>query len=96
MPRIAGAVSLVAGVSASVAFAAGSAVAAQASTLHTLAPTPTFFVSSLGNAGPGSLRAAILAANATPAGASSVISFSVKGTITLASPAAHDRTEGED
>jgi hypothetical protein len=84
MPRIAGAVSLVAGVSAAVAFAAGPAVAL-ASTLHTLAPTPAFVVSSLNDAGPGSLRAAILSANATPAGESTIISFSVNGTITLAS-----------
>jgi parallel beta-helix repeat protein len=84
VPRIVGAVSLVAGVSAAVAFAAGSAVA-QASTLHIVAPTPAFVVSSLNDAGPGSLRAAILSANATPAGESIIISFSVNGRITLAS-----------
>jgi hypothetical protein len=85
MLRIAGAASLVAGVSAAIVFAAGSS-AAQAATRHASAPTQTFVVSSLGDAGPGSLRAAILAANATAAGSSSLISFSVNGTITLAGP----------
>jgi parallel beta-helix repeat protein len=84
-PRIAGAVALIAGVSAAVALPAGSAVA-QASTVSSPAYTQTFVVSSLGNAGPGSLRAAILAANATSAGTSTLISFSVNGTITLAAP----------
>jgi parallel beta-helix repeat protein len=83
--RIAGAVGLVAGVSAAIAFTAGSS-AAQAATRHASAPTQTFVVSSLGDAGPGSLRAAILAANATAAGSSSLISFSVNGTITLGGP----------
>jgi hypothetical protein len=78
-------VGLVAGVSAAIAFATGSS-AAQAATFHPSAPTQTFVVSSLGDAGPGSLRAAILAANATAAGSSSLISFSVNGTITLAGP----------
>jgi parallel beta-helix repeat protein len=87
MPRIAGVVSLAAGLSAAVAFAAGSAgtaVAAQAFTLG--GGAQTFVVSTLSSTGPGSLRAAIRAANATSAGSSSLISFSVKGTITLASP----------
>jgi parallel beta-helix repeat protein len=85
MPRIAGAVALIAGVSAAVAFPAGSALA-QASADRTPTYTHTFVVSSLGNTGPGSLRAAILAANATAAGGSSLVSFSVNGTVTLASP----------
>ena len=85
MPRIAGAACLVAGVSAAVAFPAGSAVA-QASAAHNPTYSQTFVVSSLSDTGPGSLRAAILSANATPAGDSTLISFSVNGTITLASP----------
>lgn len=85
MPRIAGAAVLVAGVSAAVAFPAGSAVA-QAPTPHTPAYTQTFVVTSLGDLGPGSLRAAIDFANATSAGDSTLISFGVNGTITLASP----------
>jgi len=84
MPRIAGAAVLVAGVSAAVAFPAGSAVA-QASATRTPAYTRTFVVTGLGNAGPGSLRAAINSANAS-AGDSTLISFAVNGTITLASP----------
>jgi parallel beta-helix repeat protein len=85
MSRIAVAASLMAGVSAAIAFPAGSAVA-QAAVLGAPAYTKTLVVSSLNNAGPGSLRAAILAANATPAGSSILISFGVNGTITLASP----------
>jgi len=85
MSRIAGAAGLVAGVSAAVAFPAGSA-AAQAFTPHTPAYTQTFVVTSLGDLGPGSLRAAIDSANATSAGDSTLISFGVNGTITLASP----------
>jgi parallel beta-helix repeat protein len=85
MPRIAGVVSLVAGVSAAVAFAAGPAMA-QASTFRTPVYAQTFVVSSLADAGPGSLRAAILSANGTTAGTSTLISFSVNGTIALASP----------
>jgi hypothetical protein len=84
MPRIAGAVALIAGVSSAVAFTAGSALA-QASTVRTPTYTHTFVVSSLGSTGPGTLRAAMLAANATSAGSSNLISFSVHGTITLAS-----------
>ena len=83
--RIVGAISLIAGVSAAVAFTAGSAVA-QASALRISTYTQTFVVSSLGDAGPGSLRAAIESANATLAGDSTLIRFGVNGTITLASP----------
>ena len=85
MSRIAGAAGLVAGVSAAVVFPAGSAVA-QASIPHTPAYTRTFVVTSLNDLGPGSLRAAIDSANATSAGDSTLISFGVNGTITLASP----------
>jgi parallel beta-helix repeat protein len=96
MLRIAGATALLAGVSAAVTFGAGSAVAAPSGcgaplSTHPLvasgAPvsTQTLVVSSLNDAGPGSLRAAIVAANASPAGDSTVITFCVNGTITLAS-----------
>jgi hypothetical protein len=87
VPRIAGAAGLLAGVSAAVAFSAGSGVA-QAATCSVPLSTPTTLtvVSSLNDAGPGSLRAAILSANATPAGHSTLITFCVNGTITLASP----------
>jgi hypothetical protein len=85
MSRIAVAVSLMAGVSAAVAFTAGSGVA-QAATCSVALSTQTLVVSNLNDAGPGSLRAAILSANATPAGGSSLITFCLNGTITLASP----------
>ena len=85
VPRIVGAISLIAGVSAAVALPAGSAVA-RASILHASTSTQTVIVGNLNDAGPGSLRAAILAANGTPAGESTLISFGVHGTITLASP----------
>jgi parallel beta-helix repeat protein len=85
MPRIAGVISLTAGVSAVVAFTTGSAVA-QASALRISTYTHTFVVSSLGDRGPGSLRAAIESANAASAGDSTLIRFGVNGTITLASP----------
>ena len=51
-----------------------------------LAHTPPTLVTSLGDSGPGSLRAAITAADATPPGTPTVINFSVNGIITLASP----------
>jgi Periplasmic copper-binding protein (NosD)/Right handed beta helix region len=85
MPRIAGVISLIAGTSAVIAFPAGSAVA-QASTCSIPTYAQTLVVSNLDNAGPGSLRAAVLSANATPAGDSSLITFCVNGTITLAGP----------
>src|SRR3984957_17561381 len=95
MLRIAGAAALLAGVSAAVTLA-GSAVAeaancgAPASTQPQAAGGPppsmqTLVVESLNDAGPGSLRAALLTANASPAGESTVIDFCVNGTITLAS-----------
>jgi parallel beta-helix repeat protein len=85
MPRIAGAACLVAGVSAAVAFPAGSAVA-RASATHTLAYSRTITVTSLRNTGKGSLRAAIKSANAAPAGNSTLIRFGINGTITLTRP----------
>jgi hypothetical protein len=96
MLRIAGAAALLSGVSAAVTFAAGPAVAAPigcgspVSTQPQVASatpdsTQTLVVSTLNDAGPGSLRAAILTANASPAGDSTVITFCVNGTITLAS-----------
>ena len=84
VPRIAGAAGLLAGVSAAVTFTVGPAVA-QAATCGIADSTQTLVVSNLNDAGPGSLRAAILSANATPAGGSSLITFCVNGTITLAS-----------
>ncbi len=59
---------------------------ARVSATRTPAYTQTVAVTSLGDAGPGSLRAAIGSANATSAGDSTLISFAVNGTITLASP----------
>jgi len=85
MPRIAGAAVLVGGVSAAVAFPAGSATA-QVSATRGPGYTRTFVVRSLGNAGPGSLRAAIHSANATSGKGSTLIRFAVHGTITLARP----------
>jgi parallel beta-helix repeat protein len=96
MLRIAAAAALLAGVSAAVTFAAGSAVAEASDCGSPLSTQPqvaggapvstqTLVVSSLNDAGPGSLRAAILAANASPAGDSTVITFCVNGTVTLAS-----------
>jgi parallel beta-helix repeat protein len=84
IPRIVGAVSLLAGVSAAVVLSAGSAVA-QPSAPRVPVYTYTFVVTSLGDAGPGSLRAAIESANAASPGASTLIRFGVNGTITLGS-----------
>jgi parallel beta-helix repeat protein len=84
-PGIAGTACLVAGVSAAVAFPAGSAVA-QASATHTLAYSRTITVTTLSDTGAGSLRAAIDSANAAPAGNSTLISFGINGTITLSGP----------
>jgi parallel beta-helix repeat protein len=84
MPRIAGAAGLLAGVFAGVAFTAGATVA-QAATCSIADATQTLVVTGLNDAGPGSLRAAILSANASPAGDSTVITFCTHGTITLAS-----------
>jgi hypothetical protein len=95
-PPIAAAAGLLAGVCAAVAFTAGPAMAAPSNcSVPSSAPRPaasrlpappkTFVVSNLNDAGPGSLRAAILSANLIPAGASSVITICANGTITLAS-----------
>ena len=85
MPLIAGAAFLVAAGSATVAFPAG-AVAAQTSAAHAPAFSQTITVTSLSDAGAGSLRAAINTANSAPAGNSTLINFDVNGTITLAGP----------
>jgi parallel beta-helix repeat protein len=85
IPLFAGAACLVAAGSAAVAFPAGAAVV-QTSAAHALGYTQTITVTSLSDIGPGSLRAAINTANAAPAGNSTLISFGVNGTITLAGP----------
>ena len=84
-PRIAGAACLVTGVSAAVVFPAGSALA-EASTAQNPAYSQTIVVTSLSDTGTGSLRAAIDSANAAPAQNSTLISFGINGTITLAGP----------
>jgi hypothetical protein len=48
-------------------------------------PSPSLLVTTLSNAGPGSLRAAINAANLSSAGGNVTIDFSVRGVITLTS-----------
>lgn len=48
-------------------------------------PSVYYTVTNLNDSGPGSLRAALTAANSAPAGQYSGITFSVQGTITLAS-----------
>jgi parallel beta-helix repeat protein len=85
MPLIAGATFLVAAGSATVAFPVG-AVAAQTFAPHAWAFSQTITVTSLSDAGVGSLRAAINTANAAPVGNSTLISFGVNGTVTLAGP----------
>jgi parallel beta-helix repeat protein len=85
VPRIAGATGLVAGVSAAIAFPAGLALA-QGPAAHAPAFSQTFVVTSLGDAGPGSLRAAVGSANATAVGSTVLIRFSVNGTIILVTP----------
>ena len=91
MPLISGTAFLVAAGSAAVAFPAGAvgaqtSVAARASAAQASAYSQTITVTSLSDAGAGSLRAAINTADAAPAGSSSLISFGVNGTIILASP----------
>jgi hypothetical protein len=85
VPRIGGAAGLVAGVSAAIALPAGFALA-QVSAARAPAFSQIFVVTSLGDAGLGSLRAAIGSANATPVGSTILIRFGVNGTITLAGP----------
>ena len=85
MPLIAGTAFLVVAGSAAVAFPAG-AVVAQASAAPALAFSKTITVTSLSDAGVGSLRAAINTANAAPPGNSTRIRFGVNGTVTLAGP----------
>jgi hypothetical protein len=84
MPQITGAAGLIAGVSAAVAFPAAPALA-QPYASHAPTYSQTITVTNLGNAGPGSLRAAISSANATSPGKSTLIVFNVHGTITLTS-----------
>jgi parallel beta-helix repeat protein len=96
-PRIACAVCLAAGASTAAVLPAGPATAAvfpaaqaavKAAHVSTAARaySQTFVVTNLRNAGPGSLRAAINAANASWRGKSTLIRFSVHGTIILARP----------
>jgi hypothetical protein len=85
MPHITGAACLAALVPAAVAFPAGPA-GAEASVSRAPAYKLTLAVTSLADAGPGSLRTAIAAADATPPGRSTLIIFAVPGTIDLASP----------
>ena len=59
---------------------------AEASATHNPAYSQTIVVTSLSDTGAGSLRAAINSANAAPAGNSTLISFGINGTITLAGP----------
>src|SRR5947209_5491397 len=85
MPLFVSAAFLVAAGSAVVAFPAR-AVAFQTSAAHALSFTQTITVTTLNDAGPGSLRAAINTANAAPVGDSARIRFGVQGTITLLAP----------
>src|ERR1700761_2572928 len=84
IPQITGAAGLAAGVSAAVAFPAVPALA-QAYASHAPTYSQTITVTTLSNAGTGSLRAAINSANGTSPGKSTLIVFAVHGTITLAS-----------
>jgi len=84
MPQITGAAFLASAVSAAVAFPAGPA-AAQAHPSYPRAFSQTIAVTSLADTGAGSLRDAITSVNASAPGTSTLISFDVPGTITLAS-----------
>lgn len=64
---------------------AGAAVTRPVTFGHAAAMPRSAVVNSLRNAGPGSLRAAILRANTAPPGTGTSISFSVAGVITLTS-----------
>lgn len=64
----------------------GGAYAAQAARTPALAPPRTLVVTSMRNAGPGSLRSAVTTVNAGPPASSWSIRFSVSGVITLARP----------
>jgi parallel beta-helix repeat protein len=86
VPRLVGAGCLVAGSAAvAAAFPAGAAVV-QATTARAVTYAQNIAVTSLGNAGAGTLRAAIDSANAAPPGNSTLISFTVNGTIGLSAP----------
>ena len=85
MPLIVGAAFLAAAGSVTAAFPAW-AVVAQTSAAHAPAFSQTITVTTLSDAGLGSLRAAINSANFAPAGNSTLINFDVNGTIVLAGP----------
>jgi parallel beta-helix repeat protein len=82
--RVIGAVSIGACTSIGLAIPGG-AVPAGAAAARVPASARVIVVTSLGNSGPGSLRAAITRADAGSPGTSAVIRFAVHGTITLAS-----------
>jgi parallel beta-helix repeat protein len=63
----------------------GSSSGSSTTSPPTSSPAFSIAVSTLNDSGTGSLRAAITAVNGRPAGASNVITFSVNGTIVLAS-----------
>lgn len=85
MPLIAGAVFLAMASSLTAAWPAR-AVVAQTAAAHAPAFSQTITVTTLSDAGPGSLRAAINSANLLPAGNSTLIKFGVNGTVVLAGP----------
>jgi parallel beta-helix repeat protein len=83
--RIAGAVGIAAFISIAAIITVG-AVRGQSSGIPATASASSgTLVTNLGDSGPGSLRAAIDDANAASPGASTIIRFSVRGVITLAS-----------
>lgn len=82
--RIAGAACIAACTSTAATIPAGAAQAPRTSTF-TSASSRSIVVTNLKSSGAGSLRAAIRAVNAGSLGRSSVIDFSIDGTITLAS-----------
>jgi parallel beta-helix repeat protein len=87
--RAAGAALVAAGIAASGVMAGGAAAAATRPAPHRN-PPPAYAriltVTRLGDSGPGSLRAAITAANTSLPGRPALIRFAVRGTITLSSP----------
>ena len=86
--RSAGAALVAAGIAASGVMAGGPAAATTRPAPHRNPPPAyarTLTVTRLGNAGPGSLRAAITSANTSLPGRPVLIRFAVRGTITLSS-----------
>ena len=87
LARAPGAALIAACVAASGMTAGGATAAAATRPAHHPSPPPasarTLTVTRLGNAGPGSLRAAINTANASRPGRRTLIRFAVRGTITL-------------